>query len=202
MEGGVILGGGFAPPPHTPRPRRTGSLVDPTTLGGGVWGGRVDLTSACFQRWLPFNHGILFRFLIALTASIHPSNSCSIRSWLPLAQPVVFVSGVSRPQHPSMRKSKMSRVDVATKAQSPLNFDPASIRSLFEPNFGSLPVEVQFWMLPSKGRDYYLPGCIAVTRTRFLHASVFSQSFISETFCFVLYQITASSIATGCSWLP
>jgi hypothetical protein len=65
-----------------------------------------------------------------------------------------------------MRKSKMSRVDVATGAQMPLDFDPTSIRTLCEPRLGSVHAGVQPGVLPSRPRISKIQVANAVTRTR------------------------------------
>ena len=46
----------------------------------------------------------------------------------------------------------MSRVDVATEAQKPENFDPTSIRTLSEPLLDSVQIGVQPGVLPSRER--------------------------------------------------
>ena len=51
-----------------------------------------------------------------------------------------------------MRKSEMSRVDVATETQMPIDFDPTSIRTLGEPSLGSVHAGVQSRVLPSQER--------------------------------------------------
>jgi hypothetical protein len=51
-----------------------------------------------------------------------------------------------------MRKSEMSRVDLATVAQLPVDYDPTSIRTLGEPQFSSVHIGVQSGVLPSQPR--------------------------------------------------
>ena len=65
----------------------------------------------------------------------------------------------------------MSRGDVATRARMPVDFDLTSIRTLYEPHKGSVPVGVQPGVLPSQPRISKIQVAYAVTRTRPVRAS-------------------------------
>ena len=66
----------------------------------------------------------------------------------------------------SMRKLEMSRGDVATEAQTPVDFGPTSMRTLGEPLTGSVQIGVQPGVLPSQPRIVCIQVAVAVTRTR------------------------------------
>jgi hypothetical protein len=65
----------------------------------------------------------------------------------------------------------MSRVDLATEAQTPVDFDPTSIRTLGEPQLGSVHIGVQ-------------PGGAAISTADCLHPS--SRRSHPDTVCLCL----------------